>query len=133
MGSPSYSQPAFLWPALAAASACEMAAAIAGELANLAAGPSPEKPAEPDWTRPNTGGARVAVGASARLLAGSRPNADARLRPVSAARRDDRRLCRGTQPGRVAQKCRLRTPPGDRLALGNRRHAVSVDRQLLGR
>src|SRR3954469_24419442 len=54
MSGPSYAQLAFLWPALAAASASELAARIAGELADLAAGAAPGEPVEPDWTTSNT-------------------------------------------------------------------------------
>jgi len=44
----------FLWPALAAATASEMVAAFARELAHLAAGePSNSTPREPRWTTPN--------------------------------------------------------------------------------
>jgi poly(3-hydroxyalkanoate) synthetase len=44
----------FLWPALAAATASEMVAAFAKELAHLAAGqPSNSMPRKPRWTTPN--------------------------------------------------------------------------------
>ena len=44
----------FLWPALAAATASEMVAAFAKELAHLAAAqPSNSMPRKPRWTTPN--------------------------------------------------------------------------------
>jgi len=43
----------FLWPALAAASASELAAAIAGEFAHLAIGAEGEQAPPPDWATPN--------------------------------------------------------------------------------
>ena len=45
---------AFLWPALAAASASEAAAQIAKQFVALAGGTQSEAAAEPDWTTPNT-------------------------------------------------------------------------------
>ncbi len=47
-----FSQLAFLWPALAAASASEAAAQISRQFAEFAGGGASEPAAEPDWTTP---------------------------------------------------------------------------------
>ena len=44
---------AFLWPALVAESASEIASAAARELANLAIEPQPQSAREPEWTTQN--------------------------------------------------------------------------------
>lgn len=51
--SPSFSHLAFLWPALAAASASETAAVLAQRFADLAAGGAAAPIPEPGWTTPN--------------------------------------------------------------------------------